>query len=259
MDLELQNKSALITGANKGIGRAIAEVLAAEGGNLAMVARTEADLKKAADEIRDQSNVSIDTLAADLSKSEDQNLVSERFSTVDILINNAGSNPAGAIDQIDESTWREAWDLKVFGYINLCRTFYTKMKQRKNGVIVNVVGTGGEKLNANYILGASGNIALMGLTRALGGRAPDDGIRVVGVNPGLTATDRATFILRKWTEIKYGTAERMDDFLSEMDLPFGRMGTAKEVADTVAFLVSARASYISGTIISIDGGAVNRS
>ena len=258
MDLELRDKRALVTGASKGIGRAVADVLAAEGCHLALVARTAADLAAAAEQIRTRANVNVETCAADLSQSANQQRVAAAFPDVDIVVNNAGSNPAGTIDQIDEATWRESWDLKVFGYINLCRTYYAAMKERGAGVIVNVIGAGGERMNAGYILGASGNIALMGLTRALGAQSPDCGVRVVGVNPGLTLTERGEGILRAWTEMKYGTPDRTDDFLADMNLPFGRMGTPREIADTVAFLASPRASYISGTIVTVDGGATNR-
>ncbi len=132
------------------------------------------------------------------------------------------------------------------------------MKARGDGVIVNIIGAAGERMNASYILGSSGNVALMGLTKALGATAPDVGVRVVGVNPGLTATERAQQMLRTWSEQKFGTSERTDEVLAEMNLPFGRMGEPTEVADLVTFLASPRAGYISGTIVTIDGGAVNR-
>ena len=190
MDLKLAGKRVLVTGASKGIGRAVADVLAAEGCDLVLVARTEIDLSTAADAIRSQSQIKVEICAADLSTSEDQQRIASYYADVDIVVNNAGSNPAGGIEHVDEQTWRAAWDLKVFGYINLCRAFYSAMKERGHGVIINIIGTGGERLNEGYILGASGNIALMGLTKALGGRSPDFGVRVVGVNPGLTRTER---------------------------------------------------------------------
>ena len=258
MDLNLGGKRALVTGASKGIGRAVANALAAEGCDLVLVARTKADLDAAADAIRGNAQVNVETCVADLSTSPDQQRVADSFADVDIVVNNAGSNPAGEIDQIDEKTWRDAWDLKLFGYINLCRAYYGTMKERGHGVIVNVIGTGGERLRAGYILGASGNIALIGLTKALGGRSPDFGVRVVGVNPGLTRTERADTMLRRWSEMKFGTPERGEDYLAEMDLPFGRMGSAEEVADLVVFLASPRASYISGTVVTVDGGAAHR-
>ena len=258
MDLGLRDKRALVTGASKGIGRAVADALAAEGCHLALVARNADVLQAAADEIRAKANVNVETCAADLSTSDGQQTVVAAFPDVDLVINNAGSNPAGEIDQIDEETWRASWDLKVFGYINLCRAYFANMKARGDGVIVNIIGAAGERMNASYILGSSGNVALMGLTKALGARAPDVGVRVVGVNPGLTATERARQMLSTWSEQKFGTSERTDEVLAEMNLPFGRMGEPTEVADLVTFLASPRAAYISGTIVTIDGGAVDR-
>jgi len=120
------------------------------------------------------------------------------------------------------------------------------------------VGNSGERMNSMYILGSSGNAGLMALTRALGGRSPDFGVRVLGVNPGLTATDRATTMLRNWSEQRYGTPDRWEEFLAEMNLPFGRMGEASEVANVIAFMASPRAAYVSGTIVTVDGGAANR-
>jgi NAD(P)-dependent dehydrogenase (short-subunit alcohol dehydrogenase family) len=203
--------------------------------------------------------VQVNIHQVDLARSADQQRLAEAAGVVDVLVNNAGSNPAGEIDEISEEVWRASWDLKVFGYINLTRSIYTGMKERGQGVIVNIIGNSGERMNARYILGSAGNIALMGLTRALGGRSPDFGIRVVAVNPGLTATDRAKFMLRGWSQSKYGTPDRTEDFLKEMNLPFGRMGEPREVADLVAFLASPRAGYISGTVVAVDGGAANRS
>jgi 3-oxoacyl-[acyl-carrier protein] reductase len=258
MDLELRGKRALVTGASSGIGRAIAERLAAEGCSLVLAARGVEKLDAAAAALRSEHEVVVEVVAADLSRSEEQRRLVERAADIDILVNNAGANPGGQIDEVPEDVWRSSWDLKVFGYINLTRAFYAAMKQRSAGVIVNVIGNSGERMNARYILGSSGNLALMGLTRALGGRSPDFGVRVVGVNPGLTATERAGFLLRGWSRSKFGTPDRGEEILAEMDLPFGRMCQPSEIADAVAFLASRRASYISGTILTVDGGATHR-
>lgn len=258
MDLGLGGKRALVTGGSVGIGRAVAEALAAEGCSLVLSARNEERLQATATAIRSAHQVGVEIVPADLSRQADQQRVVERAGEIDILVNNAGSNPGGQIDEISEAVWRASWDLKLFGYINMTRAVYTAMKARGRGVIVNVIGNSGERMNARYILGSSGNIALMGLTRALGSRSPDFGVRVVGVNPGLTSTERADFLLRGWSQSKFGSPDRAADVLAEMNLPFGRMGTPAEVADAVAFLASSRASYISGTILTVDGGAADR-
>ena len=179
MELGLRGKRALITGASKGIGFAVAEVFAEEGCDEDMAARDPTVLEAAAQKIRSAHQVNVRIFPADLSKAEDRARLVEACGDNDILVNNAGSNPAGALEDIDDATWRASWDLKVFGYINMTRAFYTRMKARRDGVIVNVIGTGGERMDANYILGASGNIALMGFSRALGGRSPDHNVRVL--------------------------------------------------------------------------------
>lgn len=258
MDLQLTGKTALITGGSQGIGLACAQGLAAEGVHLHLAARTAADLEAAKAGIQRQHNVSVTTHAVDLSSGDVCRSLATTCKDIDILVNNAGAIPRGDLWMVDEATWRKAWDLKVFGYINLTRFFYTAMKAQGSGVIVNVIGNSGERMNARYILGSAGNISLMGLTRALGARSPDHGVRVVGVNPGLTATDRAIFMLRGWSQDAHGTPDRWQEFEKKLDLPFGRMGTAEEVANVVAFLASPKAGYVSGTIITVDGGSANR-
>jgi 3-oxoacyl-[acyl-carrier protein] reductase len=259
MDLGIKGKRALVTGASKGIGFAIAQSLAAEGCHLELASRGMPALEQARDALRKAApDIDVRIHAADLSRLEDQQRLAQACAGVDILVNNAGSNPAGDLDDTSDEVWRKSWDLKVFGYINLTRAIFHAMKERRAGVIVNIVGYAGERLFAHYIIGTTGNAALMAFSRSVGSQAPDFGVRVVAVNPGYTATDRAEGILRKIAENKFGSAERWRDVERDLDLPFGRMGKPSEVADVVTFLVSPRASYVSGTVVTVDGGAANR-
>jgi NAD(P)-dependent dehydrogenase (short-subunit alcohol dehydrogenase family) len=259
MDLRLKGKRVLVTGASKGIGLAVAHALAAEGCRLDIAGRGVPALEQARDRLRQAApGIDVRIHGADLSRVEDQERLAQACAEVDILVNNAGSNPAGDLDDTSDKIWRNAWDLKVFGYINLTRSIFHAMKQRRDGVIVNIIGYAGERLFARYIIGSTGNAALMAFSRSVGSQSPDFGVRVVAVNPGYTATDRAESVLRKIAESKFGSAERWRDVERELDLPFGRMGKPDEVADVVTFLVSPRASYVSGTVVTVDGGAANR-
>ena len=130
------------------------------------------------------------------------------------------------------------------------------MKARKRGVIVNILGVAGERLEATYIAGSTGNAGLIAFTKTLGAVSAADNIRVVGVNPGPIATERLEGLMRKRAQDQFGDAEKWRDF--HKPLPFGRPGTPKEIADMVAFLASDLASYISGTVVTIDGGLASR-
>jgi 3-oxoacyl-[acyl-carrier protein] reductase len=256
MDLGLRGKKALITGASRGIGRACAEVLASEGCDVVIVSRTQADLDAARDKILGQSNVSVCTFAMDLSDSKNADILAAECPDTDILINNAGAIPRGTVVEIDEARWREAWDLKVFGYINMCRRFYALMAVRRSGVIINIIGAAGETVQSSYACGSAGNASLMGFTRALGGTAPHDGMRVVGLNPGPVETDRMVTRLRREANAKFGDPERWRELTSHM--AFGRAATATEIANMAAFLASNHSGYTTGTIVTVDGGGASR-
>ena len=252
MDLHLRGKRVLITGASKGIGAAAADAFAEEGCNLRLAARSGELLKAVADRLRSAHQIDATTHVADLRKPEDIARLVKDAADIDILVNNAGDIPGGSIDKIDEPTWRHAWELKVFGYINITRTVYAQMKARGGGVIVNDIGVAGEKYDSNYICGSTGNAALMSFTKAVGGVSLDYGIRVVGVNPGPIATDRMVRIMKRRARDNLGDEARWQEYMT--DYPGGRMGTDQEVADVIVFLASPRAGYITGTVITIDGG-----
>lgn len=252
MDLQLTGKTALITGGSKGIGRATAQVLADEGCNLILVARTRDTLEAAAGEIRASRQVNVRVVAADLSSDAAVRRVAEEAGEIDILVNNAGAIPPGDIAAVNDDTWRRAWDLKVFGFISFCRAVYPRMAARRSGVIINVIGAAGEKFPPGYITGAAGNASLMAFTRALGRQAPKDGIRVAAINPGPVETDRLIMLRRAEATEKFGDAERWRELTK--DMPFGRAAHPTEIGNAVAFLASPVSGYTSGSILTIDGG-----
>jgi NAD(P)-dependent dehydrogenase (short-subunit alcohol dehydrogenase family) len=189
----------------------------------------------------------------DLGVSENARKLAHVCFDVDILVNNAGAIPHGSIVNVDEKTWREAWDLKVFGFINLVREIYPKMCERKRGVIVNVIGVAGERPQASYIAGSMGNASLVALTRALGAESPEFNVRVVGVHPGGTETDRQVVRWRARAQKELGNAERWRELTT--GFPFGRLATVDEVSNMVVFLCSDLSSYTTGTVVTVDGGA----
>ena len=252
MDLQLAGKTVLITGGSKGIGKAAAEVLAEEGCNLILVARDAAVLNETAAEIRAKRQVNVRTIAADLSSDASVQRVALEAGELDILVNNAGAIPPGDVLSVDDSRWRQAWDLKVFGYISFCRVVYAQMKTRKTGVIINVIGAAGESFPTNYIAGAAGNASLMAFTRALGKGAPADGLRVVAINPGPVETDRLVMLRRAEAQQKFGDPDRWRELTAGM--PFGRAASPAEIGNAVAFLASPMSGYTTGTVLTINGG-----
>ena len=252
MDLHLTGKRVLITGASKGIGLAAARSFAAEGCDLYLTARSADLLADVAKTITAATGGAIDVCPADLRDADDRRRVVELCGDVDILVNNAGDIPGGRLDQLDEAAWRSGWELKVFGYIDMARQVYARMRERGHGVIINDIGAAGERFDAGYIAGSTGNAALMAFTRALGGRSINDGIRVVGINPGLVATERSVMMLRGMAANRFGDSDRIDEVLAHF--PGGRCAEPAEIADAMVFLASDRSAYTSGVIVTIDGG-----
>ena len=256
MDLKLGGRTVLVTGASKGIGLAIAQWFAREGCHLRLSARSGDLLEREAAEMRKNSSVDVQVFPLDLSEEEGRRHLMEACPEVDILVNNAGDIPAGSIDEVDDAAWRAGWDLKVFGYISLTRFYLSKMKTRRRGVIINVIGTAGERPIPVYLAGSMGNASLISFTIAIGAASPEHGVRVLGVSPGPVLTDRVVKISRKRAQQQLGDAERYPELLKKN--PFGRPATVDEIAASVVFLASDLSSYTSGTIVTIDGGFSKR-
>jgi 3-oxoacyl-[acyl-carrier protein] reductase len=256
MDLGLTGKRVLITGGSKGIGLACAEAFAEAGCDLVLVARDAGTLAAAADSLRGRAQLRVETLAADLSRVDERERLHATHPEIDVLVNNAGAIPSGRLADISIARWQEAWSLKVLGYIHLCQLYLPGMEARRGGVIVNIIGMAGRAPRAGYICGAAGNAALVAFTSALGGASQGSGVRVLGINPASTRTDRMTSMARTNAKVQFGDEERWAETLT--GLPFGRPIEPREIGDLAAFLASPRAGYINGTVVDVDGGGMFR-
>ena len=190
MDLGLRGRRVLVTGGSQGIGYAVAAGFLAEGCDVVIVARDQSRLETATTSLSQLGTGQIEAASIDLAQAGAAEELAEAYPDTDILVNNAGAVPVGDIFEVDEARWRAGWDLKVFGYVNLTRAMYARMRGRPPKAIINVLGTGADKPQWRYACGTPANIALVGLTKALGGRSIDDGIRIVGVSPGAVETER---------------------------------------------------------------------
>lgn len=256
MNLELKKKRVAITGASKGIGAAVAEAFAEEGCDIHLVARGAEILDQLADRLRATHNVNVVAHPTDLRKSAEVNRLGQMLPDIDILVNNAGDIPGGSLEALDEAGWRQGWELKVFGYINLTRIMYSKMKAQGGGVIINNIGAAGDRVDFNYIAGSTGNAGLMAFTRALGSRSLDHNIRVVGVSPGPVETDRIVTLMKGIARTRFNDENRYPELMAHW--PRGRAAKPREIADMIAFLASDRSAYTSGTVVTIDGGLSSR-
>lgn len=256
MDLHLTGRTALVTGGSKGIGFGVATALAREGCQVTLAARGAEALAVAQQAIATETGVEVKVRAVDLSVPGAATQLLKSVGAIDILINNAGAIPAGDLETVDEATWRSAWELKVFGYINLTRAAFAQMRAQGRGVIVNVTGLAADKPDFGYIAGTSGNASLNAFTRALGSYSLEHGVRVLAVSPGPVETERLVTLMKARAQQETGSDAGWRDYLS--GLPTGRAAQVAEVADVVAFLASDRAAYVTGTVITVDGGHGSR-
>jgi NAD(P)-dependent dehydrogenase (short-subunit alcohol dehydrogenase family) len=259
MDLQLTGKHVLITGGSKGIGLACAQGFLREGARVSLVSRDPANLERAARELRAEfpdAATRVLTAAADLRDAASAlaalDQIEQAAGAVDVLVNSAGAARRTPPDELNPQVWADAMQAKYFSYIHMIDPVVKRMAERGAGAIVNVVGAGGKVASPIHMAGGAANAALMlvsaGMAAAYGAR----GVRVNAVNPGLTMTERLKEGMAADAKLQ-GIAS--DEALQRATarLPLGRIAEPAEIADAVLFLASARASYITGAILAMDG------
>ncbi len=257
MDLGLSHKVALVAAGSRGLGRAVAEELAAEGASLLLCARDSRTLDETAAAIAKTSNAHVLAIPADVTVTDDIKRVVDsgidRFGRIDILVTNAGGPPAGRFEQLTHEQWEEAIRLTLFSAIELTRQVLPGMKERRWGRILNITSIAVKQPVENLLLSNSLRAGLTGFARTLANEVAADGITVNNIMPGYTRTERLDELAQMMAE-KQGISA--DEFRGkwEKEIPMGRLGEPREFAALATFLVSERASYITGTSIQVDGG-----
>lgn len=256
MKLELDGKVAIVTGASRGIGEGIARILAEEGCDLFLVARSGDDLARVAADIRACHGRRVETHVADLldpkAPAAAVAAAAQAFGRIDILVNNAGATKRGDFFQLTEDDWASGFGLKFFGAVRMTRAAFPQL-ERTSGAIVNIIGIGSRTASAEFTIGGSVNSALVNFTKATGDLGRTKGVRVNGINPGHIATARLEG--RIATAMQKTNAGR-EETIRQMLAGYGinRFGRTDEIGRLVAYLCSPHASFIHGTIIDIDGG-----
>lgn len=252
MDLQLHGKVAIVTGASRGIGRAIAESLAAEGMRLALVARSGDQLAELAATLPTQTLIQAVDLRDPAAPAGVVAGAVECFGQLDAVVNNAGATQRGDFLDLSDEIWADGFALKFFGAMRLCRAAWPHLAASR-GAIVNISGIGGRTGSAEFTVGGSVNAALLNLTKALADRGVADGVRVNAINPGSVATERLQKRIRSFAETRgLGEAEAASAMAREAKIE--RFGEPEEIASIVAFLLSPRAAFIQGALIDADGG-----
>jgi len=255
MELGLSGKVALVTGASRGIGRAIALNFAAEGCDLVITGRDQAALDEVAGVIRGKGRkaaIAVVDLRKEGAEKTLIDTVRREFGHLDILVNNAGATRRGSFFELTDADWQDGYALKFFGHMRVVRLAWPLLKERK-GSFVSIGGTSGRKPEAEFTIGSSVNAAVAAFTKCLADLGKTDGVQVNCVHPSLVETER------QWKRIRAEVAEtgETEDRVRERfvkKMGFIRYGKVEDVADLITFLVSARATWMHGATIDLDGG-----